>query len=140
MVALSSHSDRRYVAAVLEAGASGYVLKANAYDQLASAIRAAARGLTYLSAEVTSGVVENALREGLRGSVYEILGAREREVLQLLAEGLTSSEIAQRLHVSTSTVETHRRNLMRKLDLHNVAELTKYAVREGLTSLAGGGS
>jgi two-component system NarL family response regulator len=68
-------------------------------------------------------------------SAYEILGPREREVLQLLAEGLTSSEIAARLSVATSTVETHRRNLMRKLDLHNVAELTKFAVREGLTPL-----
>lgn len=142
VVALSSHSDRRYVKAILEAGASGYVLKANAYDELVRGVDAARQGLKYLCAEVTSAIVENSLREGLAGSVYEILGAREREVLQLLAEGLTSSQIAQRLSVATSTVETHRRNIMRKLDVHNVAELTKYAIREGLTPLeerSGGG-
>lgn len=137
IVALSSHSDRRYVKAVLDAGASGYVLKANAYEQLVRAIDAALRRLKYLSAEVTATVIEGVLREGMPGSVYQILGAREREVLQLLAEGLTSSQIAQRLHVSTSTVETHRRNIMRKLDLHNVADLTRYAIREGLTSIEG---
>lgn len=135
VVALSSHSDSRYVAAILEAGACGYVLKTNLVDDLARAVAAAARGLTYLCPEVTSGIVERSLREGMVGSVYEILGPRERETLQLLAEGFTSAQIAGRLHVSTSTVETHRRNIMRKLDLHNVAELTKYAIREGLTSL-----
>jgi DNA-binding NarL/FixJ family response regulator len=135
VVALSSHADRRYVKAALEAGACGYVLKANAFDDLVNAVRAAAEGLKYLAPEVTSEIVETALRQGTDGSVYEILGAREREVLQLLAEGLTSSQIAERLHVSTSTVETHRRNIMRKLDLHNVADLTKYAIREGLTAL-----
>lgn len=135
LVALSSHSDRRYVRAVLEAGACGYVLKSNAYDQLVRAVHAASRGHKYLSAEVTSDVIERALRQGRDGSVYDLLGPREREVLQLLAEGLTSSQIAARLHVATSTVETHRRNVMRKLDVHNVAGLTKYAIREGLTSL-----
>jgi DNA-binding NarL/FixJ family response regulator len=135
VVALSSHSDRRYVKAMLDAGASSYVLKANAYDQLKRGVDAARKGLKYLCAEVTSQIIDSALEEGTAGSVYEILGAREREVLQLLAEGLTSSQIAERLHVSTSTVETHRRNIMRKLDVHNVAELTKYAIREGLTPL-----
>jgi DNA-binding NarL/FixJ family response regulator len=135
VVALSSHPDRRYVKAVLDAGACAYVLKTNACDQLERAVTAASRGLKYLSEEVTSGIIESALREGTTGSVYDLLGAREREVLQLLAEGLTSGEIAARLNVSTSTIETHRRNIMRKLDIHNVAELTKYAIREGLTSL-----
>jgi DNA-binding NarL/FixJ family response regulator len=135
VVALSSHSDRRYVKAILDAGASAYVLKANAYEQLKRGVDAACRGLKYLCAEVTSQIIDSALQEGTAGSVWEILGAREREVLQLLAEGLTSSQIAQRLHVSPSTVETHRRNIMRKLDVHNVAELTKYAIREGLTPL-----
>jgi len=84
------------------------------------------------------GVVD-AVRTGAgeEGSVFERLGSREREVLQLLAEGLSSPEIGRRLSISTSTVETHRRNLMRKLDLHSVADLTKYAVREGLTALDG---
>lgn len=135
VVALSSHSDRRYVKAMLDAGASAYVLKSNAYDQLLAGVQAARRGLKYLCAEVTSHLIDDALQEGTPGSVYEILGSREREVLQLLAEGLTSSQIAGRLHVSTSTVETHRRNIMRKLDVHNVAELTRYAIREGLTPL-----
>jgi two-component system NarL family response regulator len=135
VVALSSHSDRRYVKAILDAGANGYVLKANAYDELLRAVDAARKDRKYLAAEVTSAIIESALREGTEGSVYDLLGAREREVLQLLAEGLTSAEIAQRLHVSTSTVETHRRNIMRKLDIHNVAALTKYAIREGLTAL-----
>jgi two-component system NarL family response regulator len=135
VVALSSHPDRRYVKAALDAGACAYVLKSNACVQLERAVTAATRGLKYLSAEITAGVIESALREGTAGSVYELLGAREREVLQLLAEGLTSGEIAARLCVSTSTIETHRRNIMRKLDIHNVAELTKYAIREGITSL-----
>lgn len=135
VVALSSHSDRRYVRAMLEAGASGYVLKANAYDDLRKGVEAALRGMKYLCAEVTAEIVDSVLQEGVVGSVYEILGAREREVLQLLAEGLTSPQIAERLHVSTSTVETHRKNIMRKLDVHNVVELTRYAIREGLTSV-----
>jgi two-component system NarL family response regulator len=135
VLALSSHSDHRYVKAILDAGASGYVLKANAYDQLLRGIEAARKGLKYLAAEITSDVIRSVLDEWTRESAYDRLGAREREVLQLLAEGSTSSEIAARLHVSTSTVETHRRNIMRKLDIHSVAELTKYAIREGLTSL-----
>ncbi|TMA34131.1 MAG: response regulator transcription factor [Deltaproteobacteria bacterium] len=135
VVALSSHSDRRYVQAILDAGASGYILKANAYDDLRRAFEAVLHGRKYLCAEVTDGVVDAAGRAPRDASAYEILGPREREVLQLLAEGLTSSEIAERLSVATSTVDTHRRNLMRKLDLHNVADLTRFAIREGLTPL-----
>ena len=135
VVALSSYSDRRYVTAILDAGACAYVLKADAYGELQRAVEAASKRMKYLCAAVTSEVIESALQRGTNGSVYELLAPREREVLQLLAEGLTSSEMAKRLSVSTSTVETHRRNIMRKLDVHNVAELTKYAIREGLTSL-----
>jgi two-component system NarL family response regulator len=136
VLALSSHSDRRYVMAILAAGACGYVLKANAYEQLARGVSAAAKGLKYLSPDVTSEIIEAAFREGnLEGSAYEVLGPREREVLQLLAEGFTSIQIAERIGVSPSTAETHRRNIMRKLDVHNVADLTKYAIREGLTTL-----
>jgi DNA-binding NarL/FixJ family response regulator len=132
VVALSSHSDSRYVTAMLDAGASGYVLKANAYDDLRRAIDAARRGKTYLCADVTESVVTASLRGETGASP---LTAREREVLQLLAEGLSSPEIGRRLFVATSTVETHRRNVMRKLGKHSVADLTKYAIREGLTSL-----
>jgi len=138
IVALSSHADRRYVKAVLGAGACGYVLKANAYDELRRAVEAAAAGKKYLCAEVTTYVIDTVLSQSTEGTVYDILSPRELEVLQLLAEGLTSSEIAERLCVATSTVETHRRNIMRKLSLHSVAELTKYAVREGVTSLEPG--
>jgi two-component system NarL family response regulator len=135
VIALSSHSDSRYVTAMLDAGASGYVLKANAYDDLRRALDAARRGKTYLCAEVTESVVATSLRGGGTDNVRTLLTAREREVLQLLAEGLSSPEIGRRLFVATSTVETHRRNVMRKLGIHSVADLTKYAIREGLTSL-----
>jgi two-component system NarL family response regulator len=136
VVALSSYSDRRYVTAILAAGASAYVLKANAYDNLRRAVDAAIRGKSYLCPEVATGVIQAATASGPAGStVYSVLGPREREVLQLLAEGLSSPQIAGRLHVSTATVESHRRNLMGKLEIHSVAELTKYAIREGLTSL-----
>jgi two-component system NarL family response regulator len=137
VLALSSHSDARYVAAMLEAGACGYVLKANAYDDLRRALDAARHGRSYLCADVTDAVV-SASRHGAGAPAAASrvpLSGREREVLQLLAEGLSSPEISQRLFVATSTVETHRRNIMRKLAIHNVADLTKYAIREGLTSL-----
>ena len=135
VIALSSHSDSRYVTAMLDAGASGYVLKANAYDELRRALDAARRGKTYLCADVTESVVATSLRGGGTESARTLLSAREREVLQLLAEGLSSPEIGRRLFIATSTVETHRRNVMRKLGIHSVADLTKYAIREGLTSL-----
>jgi DNA-binding NarL/FixJ family response regulator len=137
VIALSSHSDSRYVSAILEAGACGYVLKANAYDDLRRALEAARQGKSYLCPDVTQAVIGGAAREagGSSESACASLSPREREVLQLLAEGLTSPQISRRLFVATSTVETHRRNVMRKLGIHSVADLTKYAVREGLTSL-----
>jgi two-component system NarL family response regulator len=134
VLALSSHSDARYVTAMLEAGACGYVLKANAYDDLRRALDAARLGRSYLCADVTESVVGASLRGAGAAPVVQLSG-REREVLQLLAEGLSSPEISQRLFVATSTVETHRRNIMRRLGIHSVADLTKYAIREGLTSL-----
>jgi DNA-binding NarL/FixJ family response regulator len=139
VVALSSYADPRYVTAILRAGACGYVLKANASEELRRAIEAAAQGKAYLCPEVAGSVIEARAGEpgGDQGSAFVALGAREREVLQLLAEGKSSPQIARELHVATSTVETHRRNIMRKLGVHSVAELTKYAVREGLTSLEG---
>ena len=136
VIALSSHSDSRYVSAMLEAGACGYVLKANAYADLREALQAARQGKSYLCAEVTKGVV-NASLHGSRGVDPSVLSEREREVLQLLAEGLTSPQIGKRLFIATSTVETHRRSIMRKLAIHSVADLTKWAIREGLTQLEG---
>jgi len=137
VVALSSYSDRRYVAAILEAGACAYVLKADAYDDLRRAIHAARHGKSYLSPDVAAAVIDASLKSPrpAAASALELIGPREREVLQLLAEGLSSPEIARRLHVATSTVDTHRRNIMNKLGLHSVAELTKFAIREGLTPL-----
>jgi len=137
VLALSSHSDSRYVSAILDAGACGYVLKANAYDDLRRALEAARQGKSYLCADVTGAVVGAALSgtERPTESARPSLSPREKEVLQLLAEGLTSSEIGKRLFVATTTVETHRRNIMRKLRIHSVADLTKYAIREGLTPL-----
>ena len=137
VIALSSHSDSRYVNAMLDAGACGYVLKANAYDDLRRALAAAQQGKSYLCPDVTESVVGAALRKPELGSdpSQSSLSPREKEVLQLLAEGLRSPEIGRRLYIATTTVETHRRNVMRKLRLHSVADLTKYAIREGLTSL-----
>jgi DNA-binding NarL/FixJ family response regulator len=137
VVALSLHSDKRYVQHMLDAGASGYVLKVAAFDELLRAVRAASVGKDYLSPEITGAVVERSSRphSGTGVSAYSTLGSREREVLQLVAEGMTSAETAKRMHISIKTVETHRRNIVQKLGLHGTAELTKYAVREGLTSV-----
>jgi len=137
VLALSSHADARYVTAMLDAGACGYVLKANAYDDLRRALDAARRGRSYLCEDVTDAVVSASLRAAGSAppAARASLSGREREVLQHLAEGLSSPQISQRLFVATSTVETHRRNIMRKLGIHSVADLTKYAIREGLTSL-----
>jgi DNA-binding NarL/FixJ family response regulator len=134
VIALSSHSDSRYVSAMLDAGACGYVLKANAYADLRKALQAARQGKSYLCPEVTKGVVDASLDPRSRIDP-SVLSDREREVLQLLAEGLTSPQIGKRLFIATSTVETHRRSIMRKLAIHNVADLTKWAIREGLTEL-----
>ncbi len=137
VLALSSHSDSRYVKAILEAGACGYVLKANAFDDLRRAIEAARQGKGYLCPDVTESVIGGSTRDHASPSspVGGSLSPREREVLQLLAEGKSSPEIGKRLFVATTTVETHRRNIMRKLGIHSVADLTKYAIREGLTSV-----
>jgi DNA-binding NarL/FixJ family response regulator len=137
VIALSRHSDRRYVLRMLEAGASGYVLKAAAYDELRRAIQVVSQGKSYLSPDITGIVVDAHVRPASEpdDSIDAALGPREREIVQLLAEGYTSPEIGQRLHISARTVETHRRNIMKKLGLHSVAELTKYAIREGLTPL-----
>ena len=137
VIGLSSHADARYVKAMLEAGACGYVLKANAYDDLHRAIEAARRGKSYLCPDVTEAIIGGSMNAPNHTTAFSgaSLSPREREVLQLLAEGRTSPEIAKRLFVATTTVETHRRNIMRKLGIHSVADLTKYAIREGLTSL-----
>lgn len=139
VIALSTHTDKRYVHHMLEAGACGYVLKIAAHEELLRAVRAASVGKTYLSPEIAGLVVERSTSPHSGGEVtaFSSLGAREREVLQLVAEGKTSGETARQMHISIKTVETHRRNIVQKLGLHGTAELTKYAIREGLTSLDG---
>ena len=134
ILALSAHADKRYVLEMLNSGAAGYVSKSAAGRELVQAIRAVAQGGCYLSAELAGAVVEGIRdhRTGRNGT--RPLGPREREVLQLIAEGHRSPAIAARLFISVATVEAHRRNIMRKLDLHTMAELTKFAIREGLTS------
>jgi two-component system NarL family response regulator len=130
LLALSIHTERHAVQQMLHAGADGYVVKSSALQELVQAIRAVAEGKLYLSPEIA--------REALPESEPEAgapLAARERQVLALIAEGKRSSEIGRTLGISTATVEAHRRNIMRKLGLHTVAELTRYAVRSGLTPL-----
>ena len=137
VIALSMHHEKRFVTEMLSAGASGYLLKDCALEELAFAIRTVAGGKVYLSPAVAGVVAEEFARNTVppKSSASSSLSPREREILQLLAEGHSTKDIASRIHVSIKTVETHRQNIMAKLDLHSIAELTKYAVREGLTSL-----
>jgi DNA-binding NarL/FixJ family response regulator len=125
VVALSAFSDRRFVAAMLRAGAAAYVSKSAAGTELVRAIRAVATGQEYLSK----------VRDNLAGEERPQLARREREVLRLIAEGARSPAIAEEMQVSVATIEVHRRNIMRKLGLRTVAELTKHAIREGIISL-----
>jgi DNA-binding NarL/FixJ family response regulator len=136
VIALSMNADRRYVLAMLEAGAVGYLLKSGASEELLAALAAVQRGDTYLSPAIAGTVVQQAIAEtpGARARPEKPLTAREREVLQLVAEGKSSKETAAILRIAVPTVETHRRQIMAKLNLRSVAELTKYAIREGLTS------
>jgi DNA-binding NarL/FixJ family response regulator len=136
IIGLSMNADRRYVLAMLAAGAAGYLLKDAAADELLRAVHMVASGQTFLSPEITGIVIDKALKTDVPAEAPAgALTTREREVLQLLAEGRTSREIGTQLHIALSTVETHRRQIMSKLKIRTIAELTKYAVREGLTSL-----
>lgn len=137
VVALSMYSDTRFITGMLSAGASGYVLKDCAIEELVQAIHTVAENQTYLSPGITQIVVRDYIDhlDKMRPSAFSLLTAREREVLQLLAEGMTMKEIAYQLDLGVKTVETHRQQIMEKLDTHSIAELTKYAIREGLTSL-----
>ena len=120
---------------MLRAGATGYLLKDSAFEELADAVRRVADGQVYLSPAIAGVVVESLQSDSGNGQSDDTLTAREREVLQLMSEGHSTKEIARQLHISVKTVETHRRHVMRKLDIFSVAELTKYAIRNGLTKL-----
>ncbi len=137
VIALSMYSDKQFVQGMIQAGASGYLLKDCAFEELVSAIQAVIHGDTYLSPGIAGIVVRDYLNKLTtdRSSADTVLTTREREVLQLIAEGNSTKEIAARLSVSVKTVETHRRQIMEKLGIFSIAELTKYAIREGLTSL-----
>jgi two-component system response regulator NreC len=137
VIALSIHSKRRFVADMLSAGATGYILKECLFDEFVQAIKAVAAGGRYLSPRITDVVVNDYVKRlsATADSPFEALKAREREVLQLVAEGKSTKQIALELHVSIKTIEANRRQIMEKLNIYSVAELTKYAVREGLTTL-----
>lgn len=133
IIALSMYSDKRFVMEMLKAGAAGYVTKTADGMELLNALRAVATGKRYLSTEVAAALADGVQEAAADSSTR--LGRREREVLRLLAEGQRTADIATRLHISAGTVEVHRRNIMRKLDLHTIAELTRYAIREGIAAL-----
>jgi two-component system response regulator NreC len=135
IVILSMHSDEGYVLRALKAGAKAYLLKDSAEGDLIEAIKSVDEGKAFFSAEITKMLVEDYVREiKTRGveDTYELLTSREREVLHLLVEGRSNKEIATSLSLSPYTVETHRRNLQEKLNLHSFAELILYAVRKGI--------
>ena len=137
VIALSVFSDRGYIADMLNAGASAYVTKAAAGVELLRAIDAVSRNRSYLCPDATDAVKEAMTTRGERKELAGTkLGAREVEVLKLVATGLTSSQIAERLEIALSTVEVHRRNIMRKLDVDSAIGLTRYAIRTGLVSSA----
>ncbi|THF63373.1 response regulator [Pseudothauera rhizosphaerae] len=136
VIGLSAFSDRQVVLDMLNVGAKAYVTKTEAGDELLRAIRMVAMGRTYLCPEVAATVKDALCDQTQAGPLGPRITARERQILQLIAEGHTSCSIAGRLHLAVSTVEVHRRNIMRKLDLHSVAALTKFAIRTGLTSAA----
>jgi RNA polymerase sigma factor (sigma-70 family) len=138
IVILSMHATEEYVFQVLQAGASGYVLKQSDSSEVITAIRAALSGGSFLSPPISRAVIEDYVRRAeVRGQREDLnlLTSREREVLQLLAEGLPNREIAKQLNISVKTVETHRSNMMNKLEVNNKTELIRYAYRKGLVAL-----
>ena len=138
VVVLTMHTAEEYIFQILRAGASGYVVKRAAPSELISAVRAAYRGESFLSPSVSRTVVKEYIRKAealTEEDSYEELTPREREVLQLIAEGHSNRGIAELLCLSVKTVQSHRANLMRKLDIYTTAELTQYAIRRGVTSL-----
>lgn len=137
VVALSMHAEKRFVADMLKAGAHGYLLKDCSVDEIATAISAAMAGKTYISNEIAGMLARDALFPSSTNEpdIVSVLTAREREVLQLLADGKSTKDIAALQHVSLKTIETQRQHIMEKLGLYSVAELTKYAIRSGLTTI-----
>jgi two-component system, NarL family, response regulator NreC len=138
VIMLSMHADESYVLKALDAGAKGYLLKDKADDDIEEAVRAVTAGKPYFSPSITQTLLEDyvqVMRERSLQDSYSLLTEREREVLQLLAEGKSNKEAASVLGLSPYTVETHRTNLMQKLGLHNTAEIVLYAVRKGIIKM-----
>jgi len=131
------HHKRQFVIDMLKAGVSGYILKTKVHDDLIRAVKAAIANEVYLSSKITGFVARDYVSSlsTLDRSVPAVLTPREREVLQLISEGKSTKESALHLNISIKTIESTRRQIMQKLDIHNVAELTKYAINEGITSL-----
>ncbi len=135
VIVLSMHLNEEYVLQALRVGASGYLLKDSGLAELEIAVRAVARGETYLSPPVSKQIIADYVRRvGNEAGPFERLTPRQREVLQLIAEGHTTQRIAHQLCVSVKTIETHRRQLMERLNIHDVAGLVRYAIRVGLAS------
>lgn len=136
LIALSIHSTRKFVSQMLKAGASGYIVKHCAFKELATAIRTVFSGKPYLCSEILSTVVDGFVSKGPpeETSVFSELSAREREVMQLVAEGWTSENISSHLCISVKTVSSHRRHIMQKLNLKNQTDIVRYAIGEGLIS------
>lgn len=135
VIGLSMHSSKRYIREMFKAGASGYLLKNCPFEELTEAINVVIAGKTYISPSISTAVIGDYISGAVedKSSVFAVLTEREREVLQLLAEGKSTKQIAERLHISSKTVEAHRLKVMHKLDIDNIAQLTKYAIQEGLT-------
>jgi DNA-binding NarL/FixJ family response regulator len=136
IVVLSMHSDKRYVMEMLSLGVSGYLLKDCARSELTIALQKVLHNKMYISPDIGAEVIKDCLEQmGMKESAFfSPLSPRERQVLKLIADGRHNKEIADYLNMSIKTVEGHRQNIMQKLNLHTVAELTKYAIREGITS------
>ena len=137
IIILSMHSDRRFIAEALRAGASAYLLKDCAFEELIAAVRTVIANHVYLSPQIAKIVLKDYVKgiSEKEPSAFTLLTNRERQILQMIAEGKTTKEVASELKISIKTVETHRHRIMEKLEIDNLAGLVKYAVREGLTSL-----
>lgn len=135
IIMLSMHASEDYVARALRAGALGYLMKGSASQELERALAVVARGQRYLDSHISSETLQRHLERTSADGTQDILTARQREILQLIAESLGTKEIAFRLGVSTKTVETHRRELMMRLNIHDVPGLVRYAIRNGIVSV-----
>ena len=135
IIALSMHSAKKFIMEMFKAGASGYLLKDCEYDELAAAVRTVASGKDYISPSISGILIETCTTDDpkRKKNAFSALTDREREVLQLLTEGRTTKQTAARLHISPKTVEVHRLNVMNKLKIDNMVQLTKYAIQEGIT-------